>query len=181
MLKEERSDKIMELLRLHKYLSVDFLAEHLHYSPATVRRDITKLEKMGYAKKSYGGISLNDHTKPIIIREHEFSSEKSALCRSASKLVGDHDTVFIAGSSTTSQLVRFLADKKDITVVTTDLRLALSVEKMGIKCYCSGGLLKDGILTGCIANSTIQNLCYDICFFSVTGISDSGEMTVMTE
>ena len=46
MLKDERLDKIMELLSLHKYLSVDFLVNHLHYSPATVRRDITKLEKI---------------------------------------------------------------------------------------------------------------------------------------
>lgn len=30
MLKDERLDKIMELLSLHKYLSVDFLVNHLH-------------------------------------------------------------------------------------------------------------------------------------------------------
>lgn len=181
MLKDERLDKIMELLRIHKYLSVDFLVNHLHYSPATVRRDITQLEKMGHAKKSYGGICLNEHAKPIIIREHEFAAEKMLLCQRAAELVRDHDTVFIAGSSTTSYLGRFLADKKDVTVVTIDLRLALSLEKMGIKCYCTGGLVRDGMLTGCLANSTLRQLNYDICLFSVTGISDAGELTVITE
>jgi len=181
MLKDERLDKIMELLSLHKYLSVDFLVNHLHYSPATVRRDITQLEKMGYAKKSYGGICLNEHAKPIIIREHELTAEKAILCQHAAKLVEDHDTIFIAGSSTTTHLAKYLADKKDITVVTIDLRLAMSLEKMGIKTYCTGGLLCDGMLTGCLATATLKQLSYDVCFFSVSGISDDGELTVMTE
>jgi DeoR/GlpR family transcriptional regulator of sugar metabolism len=57
----------------------------------------------------------------------------------------------------------------------------MSLEKMGIKTYCTGGLLCDGMLTGCLATSTLRQLSYDVCFFSVSGISDDGELTVVTE
>ena len=66
---------------------------------------------MGYAKKSYGGICLNEHAKPLIIREHELTNEKGLLCREAAKLINDHETIFIAGSSTTYHLSKFLPEK----------------------------------------------------------------------
>lgn len=181
MLRDERIDKIMELLNQHKYLSVDFLVNHLHYSPATVRRDITQLEKMGYAKKSYGGICLNEHSKPLIIREHELTTEKNDICREASKLVKDNDVIFISGSSTTFHLSKFLSDKKDITVVTTDMKLALNLEKSGIRCYCTGGLVHDGILTGSFAINTLKQMSYDICFFSASAVTNNGELCVASE
>ena len=181
MLKDQRIDTIMELLRHHKYLSVHFLVNQLHYSPATVRRDICRLEKMGYAKKSYGGICLNEHAKPLIIREHELTNEKGLLCREAAKLINDHETIFIAGSSTTYHLSKFLPEKKDITVVTTDMKLALYLEKMGVRCYCTGGLIRDGMLIGHLAIETLRQMNYDTCFFSVSGISDDGELTVASE
>ena len=55
-------------------------------------------------------------------------------------------------------------DKKEITVVTIDLRLALTLEKMGVKCYCTGGMVRDGMLTGYLAINMIRQLNYDICF-----------------
>lgn len=181
MLRDERIDKIMELLNQHKYLSVDFLVNHLHYSPATVRRDITLLEKMGYAKKSYGGICLNEHSRPLIIREHELTAEKNNICREASKLVKDNDVIFVAGSSTTFHLGKFLLNKKDVTVITTDIKLALNLEKTGVRCYCTGGLLHDGILSGSFAVNTLKQINYDICFFSASGVTNDGEICVVSE
>lgn len=181
MLKDERIDKIMELLSQHKYLSVDFLVNHLHYSPATVRRDITQLEKMGYAKKSHGGICLDEREKPIIIREHELTTEKDLICREAAKLINANETVFIAGSSTTFHLSKYLPEKRDITVVTIDMKLALYLEKMGVRTYCTGGFLRGGMMTGNIAINSLRQMNYDICFFSVSGISDDGELSVISE
>ena len=181
MLKDERLDTIMGLITERKYITVDELTKKLHYSPATVRRDITQLVKLGYAKKSYGGVCLNEHARPIIIREHEGVPEKERICRKAAELVHDNDTVFIAGSSTTFHLGKYLAKKKDVTVITTDTRLALDLEGRGVRCYLTGGLMKDGMLNGYFAVAALRQMRYDICFFSATGLSGDGEITVVSE
>ena len=71
MFKDERADKIVEILNKRKYATVDYLVKELHYSPATIRRDLTYLESLGMVKKSYGGVSINDVSRPEIFREHE--------------------------------------------------------------------------------------------------------------
>lgn len=181
MLKDERLDAIMAFLAERKYITVEELTEKLHYSPATVRRDITQLVKLGYAKKSYGGVCLNEHARPIIIREHEDISEKEQICRKAAELIRDNDTVFIAGSSTSYHLGKYLAGKRDVTVVTTDTRMALDLEERGVRCYLTGGLMRDGMLTGCLAIGMLRQIRYDLSFFSASGLSDDGEITVVSE
>ena len=58
MLKNERAERIVEILREQKYTTVQMLVDRLHYSPATVRRDLVYLEGLGLVEKSYGGVSL---------------------------------------------------------------------------------------------------------------------------
>ena len=181
MLAQERLDTIMELLKQNKYLTVDFLVKELNYSPATIRRDISALVKAGYAKRSYGGISLAGRSKSVIVRDHEQVADKSAICKYAATLINDYDTVFIVGSSTVRHLLKHLQTKKNITVVTNDINLALDISLIGIKCYCTGGLVNDGMLTGFYAINTASKINYDICFFSASGISSDGEITVISE
>lgn len=181
MLREERLDTIMALLRRENYLTVERLADTLHYSKATVRRDLAQLVTAGLAKRTFGGVALDGHTKPIMVREHEDVAEKTALCRMAAARICGGDTVFIGGSSTTRQFMRFLSDKKDITVVTTDLSMALALEALGIRVYAVGGKLKDGMSIGGFAMQTVRQMSFDMCFFSASGLSDDGELTVMSE
>ena len=181
MLKEERLNAIMDLLRQEKYLTVESLVTKLHYSHATIRRDMAGLVKAGFARRSYGGIALDTHETPIVVREHENVPEKEALCRIAAECVNDDDTVFIAGSSTTRRLVRYLAAKRHITVVTQDVLLASAFEQSGIACYLTGGRMKDGMLVGHFARQTVEKLSFDACFFSASGVSDEGEVSVVSE
>lgn len=181
MLREERLDAIMTLLRREKYLSVTELAKDLHYSEATVRRDLTALVTAGLARRTFGGIALDEHIKPMLVREHENVAEKTSICRAASTLIKGNETVFIAGSSTTRRMVRFLENKKELTAVTPDLRLALELEALGIRVCMVGGRLKDGMAVGVFAADTVKEMSFDACFFSASGLSDGGEITVMSE
>jgi len=180
-MKNERAEKIMEILEIRKHASVEYLVNELHYSPATIRRDITMLEKSGIAKKSYGGVSINEHSKSIILREHEYVEEKKKIALAATKLISDNDTVFIVGSSTTHIMGTHITDRKNITIVTPDIRLAFFFNENGIKCYCIGGKVSDNMMTGCIAINTIRQMHFDICFFSISAISNDGNMSSPSE
>ena len=179
MLKAERIDRIFEIIKQNKYITVDALVDRVHYSPATVRRDLTNLAKMGLIVKSYGGVSLNDQAKPSIIREHENTADKINLCSLAQSLINDGDTVFVDGTTTTFFLHELLSKKKNITVVTTNLKLAIILGENNVKCFVTGGQVHDAtFLEGLYCADLLSKINFDVAFFSCGKISPSGEVAI---
>ena len=62
MLEVERFEKIMEYLREKKTAPVNVLAKRLFVSEATMRRDLSELERKGLVKRLHGGAILLDAT-----------------------------------------------------------------------------------------------------------------------
>ena len=52
----ERKEKILSALHFHESMSVQQMVELLKSSPATVRRDIVRLEEEGEVERYWGGI-----------------------------------------------------------------------------------------------------------------------------
>ena len=174
-MKYERADTILGILNKCKYTTVDHLVRELHYSPATIRRDLIYLESIGLVKKSYGGVCINDVTRPAFVREHENIDAKIRICRVAAELINDYDSVFIDGSTTTYFMNDFLDSKKEIIVTTSNLKLGICLEEKGLDCYVTGGKVVDtNMLSGTYAVDTINKMNFDICFFSAEAISDEG-------
>ncbi|MBR2870863.1 MAG: DeoR/GlpR transcriptional regulator [Clostridia bacterium] len=180
MFKQQRTDKVLEIIRENKYATVDFLVSKLHYSPATIRRDITYLADLGLVKKSYGGVSITGN-RPSIIREHENISAKISLCKTASDLIKDGDTLFIDGTTTTYFLGEHILNKKDITVVTTNLKLATFLGNHKVNCYVCGGQVHDvTMLLGPFVCDMINKFKFDIAFFSVGTINSNGQICLFS-
>lgn len=179
MLKEERLNQIMSLLKVHKFASVDFLVKELHYSPATIRRDITMLANSGVVNKVHGGVGLNEYS--VTIREHENVDKKRRICLEAAKLIPDHSTIFVVGSSTTYILSTLLIGKKDLTVITSDLKLAMHFGKNGVNSYCIGGKVYENTVAGSFAIDTLRRFHMDMCIFSVSAIGDDGNISSRDE
>ncbi len=181
MLKNERLSKIIDILHIHKYTTVDFLVNELHYSPATIRRDLVTLSNSGLIKKSYGGVGLNEYSKSVVVREHENVEDKKKIGVIAANLISDYDKILIIGSSTTYVLGTYISRSKNTTVFTTDMRLALYLDEKNIECYCLGGRASEGMLSGYITTNTLKQMNYDKCFFSVSSISNDGVMSSPSE
>lgn len=175
MIRDERLERIMEILKNCKYTTVERLVKELHYSPATIRRDLTHLENTGMVKKSYGRVFVNDISRPAILREHENMDAKIRICRAAAELIEDKAAVFIDGSTTTYFMSELLSKKKDIVVTTSNLKLGIYLEEKGIECYVTGGKVVDtNMLAGTYAVDTVNKMNFDICFFSAESISEEG-------
>ena len=58
MLAIERKNEILDKLRAEQRVLVSDLAEYYNVTEETIRRDLDKLEKEGYATKTYGGAIL---------------------------------------------------------------------------------------------------------------------------
>ena len=174
MLKNERIEQVLALLKSRKFCTVEELVQELHYSPATIRRDLTHLAQRGLIEKSYGGATYAG-TWAYTAREHQHTAAKMRLCLAAGDMIHDGDTVFVDGTTTTYFLRDALVKKQNLTVVTTSLKLALELGETNVKCYLPGGRLCDtAILGGPLAAEALQRFSFNISFISPKRVTRAG-------
>ena len=97
MIKNERFDSIMEILRREKYSTPNDLAKKLYVSAVTIRRDLKKLENDGLVTTCYGGVSIVSHDNrdvPLAIRENFNETIKMTLAKQAAGYITQGSTVF---------------------------------------------------------------------------------------
>lgn len=184
MYQQERLNAILRILKENHYATVDYLVEEIHYSPASIRRDLTLLEKQGLVKRSYGGVQINQVSDtPFKFRQHLMKLEKNKIAYVASKLIDNGDIVFLDGSTTAQFMGQYITEKKDIVVITNNIMLASYLKENGICVYCSGGELTElpGTLSGVIAANTFSSFHADKMFFSTDGVDQNGIITVKTD
>ena len=184
MYQSERMDEIMKIVKKNHYVTVDYLVKEIKYSPASIRRDLTILQKQGLVTRSYGGVTFKDaNNSPFKFRQHSMKTAKHAIAAKAATLVNNGDVVFIDGSSTCQYLGRFLIEKKGITVITCNMILADFLSENGIETYCTGGKVVEypGILGGDIMINSLSSFRVDIAFFASTAFSPDGQILAMGE
>lgn len=182
MLKEERYDKILEILEKENYVSAHKLSKLLYVSLPTVRRDLTELALRRQIIRSHGGAKKiqNEHiVAPLDFRKTINSAEKRKLCRKAAEFVQDNDIVFVDASTTTLQIAEFLSERKNLTVITNGIPLAATLVKKGLKTYCTGGEIFENSLAnfGSFAEDFIQKFNIDVLIFSCHGVNEKGILT----
>ena len=184
MYQQERMDEILKILKKYHYVTVDFLVEKIRYSPASIRRDLTLLQKQGLVVRSYGGVRLGDaNVAPFRFRQHSMKIAKNHIAQAAADLVKDNDIVYLDGGSTIQYIGHFLIEKKKITVLTCNMILADFLSEHGIATYCTGGRVVEypGILGGQIMLNTLANFNIDIAFFSSNAFTMDGKILSSTE
>ena len=184
MYQQERMDEIMKILKEYNYVTVDYLVKEIKYSPASIRRDLTLLEKQGLITRSYGGVTYKDaNISPFRFRQHSMKTAKNAIAKKAATLVKNGDVVFLDGSSTTQYMGHFLTEKKGITVVTCNMMLADFLSEHGINTYCTGGKVIEypGILGGTYMLESLEKFNIDIAFFSSTAFNLKGQILSLDE
>ena len=179
MYQKERLDEILELLHKYGYVTVKYLVNALHYSNATINRDLNVLESQGEIHRTHGGVEIAERKGvPLPFRYHKMKAEKLKIGKKASELVQDGETLFIDGSTTTEAMAEFLVDKKGITVITNNITLVMRLCEYGIKVICLGGTVveKPSMLGGDEAVESAMKYTADKMFFSTNYVSKDGKI-----
>ena len=177
MLSIERLDEILEYLKKHKSASVATLAQTLHIGEASIRRDLKKLQSNGFVKRTYGGAVLVkglDSEIPLYVREQERKSEKDIIGELAAQMVSDGDVIILDSSSTTYHMIKFLRNKKNLTVITNGAKTAIGLGELEqSKIFSTGGKLREFSLSyiGNTAQGFVENFYVDKLFFSCRAMS----------
>lgn len=181
-----RQREILSFLSSKHFASISEIAKDIFTSEATVRRDIKKLESMGYIKSVYGGVVLSEYHKepiPIYLRDSENSASKEKIAFEASKLIKDNSTVIFDSSSTVRRICKHIKSKNGLTVITNNLRVCQELKDSNIKVICTGGTLipKRECFVGHFAEEFIKSIKADMLFFSSQGLSENGDITDSSE
>ena len=183
MYPKERIDAVYNIIKENGYVTVKYLVEEMHYSNATINRDLNILEKQDLIKRSYGGVEIVEQKEvPLDFRYHKMKSAKNKMGKKAAELICDGDTVFIDGSTTTESIGKYITNKKDITVITSNLALVLYLSEFNIHTVCLGGSVVEipYMLGGQIAVENAMKYHADKAFFSTGVLSLDGKIGSIT-
>lgn len=178
----ERQKEILSMLQEGKMIRVGELAQILYVSEPTVRRDLSALEKQGLVRRVFGGVTLPEGAAdleiPFIIRKEEQKNAKASIARRAAKLVQPGDVVALDSSTTCFAMVPYLAEIKDIIVVTNGAKTAVELSRLGVRTISTGGELmaRSYMMTGRFATQTIEQMNYTKMFFSCRTLTPDGQV-----
>lgn len=146
----QREDRIIEAMRPSGFIAYRDLETLLDASPATIRRDLTRLEAAGAIVRVHGGARLADDRADPVLRlagtpfDQSITqnlSAKEAIGKAAATLCEPGEGVMIDGGTTTLQMCSHLAGL-DLQVLTNSLHIVNALlPQAGTKILLPSGAL----------------------------------------
>jgi DeoR/GlpR family transcriptional regulator of sugar metabolism len=174
---EDRRMTILNHLEMEGKVQVHHLSELLTVSTETVRRDLDRLEKEGKLRKVYGGavkMRMEMVEPPFLNRVQMMKPEKAAIGKLAASLVQDGETIMLDNGTTTIEIVPFLNDKTNVTLITNSIPiLNLAMETFRGRIIFAGGEVNQECraVTGTLADQMLDQFKVNKTFISASGIS----------
>ena len=187
MLAIERKNEILAKLRIEQRVLVSELSAHYGVTEETIRRDLEKLEREGYATKTYGGAIWGDSTKADLsytVRNKTNVEAKRRIAELVSHLIVDGDHIMLDDSSTSLYIAKQLKDKKHLTVITNSIEIVMELADVkGWTIMSTGGTLKSDSLAliGHQAEQMISNFHVDKSVISCKGVDPGNGVTDSSE
>jgi len=162
MKKMERLKRLQELLFKDHSITIDQIVLKLDISEPTARRDINFLLS-NYNKylRIANGIGLKNKGNPTEflfekkLKQH--TNQKNKIAERCEQLLEENETILLDSGSTCFFIAQQLV-KKNLKIITTDLRIALELNKhANISLYTIGGHLRQGHYT-LLGQIALQNL-----------------------
>lgn len=188
VLTQQRHEQILHHLNQNGQILVDNLAVLLDVSPSTIRRDLTEMESSGLLRRFHGGAELIQpllyepfrHSINFSNQEMVNTDEKRRIAKAAAMMIQSGETIAFSAGTTTTQITRYLAHVKKVTLVTNTVNVAMELsQRQDITVFVTGGYLSMGwfSLVGDTAVQAIKSLYFDKVFIGVNGIDVSSGLT----
>lgn len=178
MIKNDRQEQILEIIKKNKYASVQQLAQLTYASLPTIRRDLNYLSQNGYISRSHGGAAIISPSSvpPVNYRIEYAQNQKKAISKKAATFIRDGMVIFIDESTSASYLISELTKFKNITVITNGFVAINLLKEANVNFFCVGGEICSDCFAGSYAENFIRNFNADICFFSASSVSEDGKI-----
>ncbi len=179
--REERLELIYKAIQEKQKAFVPELAKQFSISESSVRLDLAELESHNLITRTHGGAILKSGLSNDIVtnldtindRITHFEKEKDAIARKTASIIEDGDTIIMDGGSTTKIVAKYLADKKNLTVITNSLILIPEfISNPNINFYVLGGLAykEHGVVVGYMTDECIAQFHPNKAILGIDGI-----------
>ena len=189
--KQDRATQVLHLLLQKGKGSIEELAAAVNASPASVRRDLIKLEERGLVNRTHGGAEVAgkmayepfrfDAAFPL--REERFAEEKRKIALAAAEMVADGETVALSPGTTTTQIARSLRHREGIHIVTSAVNIGMELSSLpNMRITLTGGAIRwpgSFSMVGATAFDGLQRLFFDKLFLGACGIHPEHGLTVI--
>jgi len=183
---EERKLLIRAFIEEHGKATVMDLCARFGVSSATIRNDLRDLEGAGVLLRTHGGAMVKSKTglEPDMgQRAAQMPENKRRIAEAALGLIEDGDIIILDTGSTLLELARLLPRRRDITVVTNDISIALQLEECDtVRVLVLGGIVRRGfhctLFHDLSSRTMLAGLAVDKAFMGVNSFSlDKGAST----
>lgn len=182
MLKDNRRQKIVELVNQNGSIKTSELTKLFKTTRQTIHNDLDMLTQKGLLKKVYGGaVRTSKSEEPSTEkRKVTYPTEKKHIGYAATQFINEKDTIFLDVSTTVNEMIPFLTSFKDLTIITNSIESAYLLSKhTNFHLIMIGGHVrnKDYATGGISALNELRNIFVDKSFFGAGGISTMAGLT----
>lgn len=172
---DERRNKILELIKEYKEISVNELSNILNVSLMTIRRDLQFLHDRNLIKRIYGGALFIETEKT---KKEELLYYRTLIAKFAAKFVEHKDTLFINTSGNSLMMTKYIT-KNNVTVITNNGKAITSAHGRGVSIILTGGELRypKESMVGDFAIKNLQTIFAKKAFIGCSGISETAGIT----
>jgi DeoR/GlpR family transcriptional regulator of sugar metabolism len=175
----ERRLQVLERLAADQAVEVSSLAREFGVSEMTIRRDLRRLDRDGFVRRTYGGATTRvvraagafEATQSARMLHH--AQEKRRIALRAAELTAGARVMFVGVGSTAEQFARLAAPRDGLLVITPSLVVAslLGTRRVGV--IMAGGMVRQDELNcvGPAAVETVQRYNTDIAVIGAAGVS----------
>ncbi len=175
----KRRNFILQQLHAEHAVAVEELAEALHVSPLTVRRDLDDLAARGLIERFYGGAKSIDggrsESDAPLLAVDDPEKIKHAIAKKAASFIKEGDTVLINSSTTAFHMFNVLTNM-NITIITNNANALYTVDDAKFELIFMGGSINSfkHSMVGALAIGALKEIRANKCFVGVSGISEDG-------
>jgi DeoR/GlpR family transcriptional regulator of sugar metabolism len=179
MFAQERHNSIRKIVREKQRLSFAELQKRIRVSPATLRRDLSELEKSGDLIRVHGGVLDPLYARTEISfdeRQQRFNAEKKSIATKVNEIIPAGSSVFVDAGSTCLEAGKLLMRRADIRLITHSVALVAAFSHAEASIICIGGELRkvSGALVGGTALDAFARLQFDFALIGATGLNSEG-------
>jgi DeoR family transcriptional regulator of aga operon len=177
LFRQERQDRIIDLLEMQKRVSVAALSERFGLSQTTIRSDLDALVQEGLVVRTHGGaIPVEDSGVEISfrLRRQLRSAEKRRIGAAAAAMIQDGAAIALDASTTALAIAAQIRDCRELTVITNGIYTALALlDTPGVTVFMPGGFLRcDSVsMVGGDGRELIQRYHVQRGFFGAKGFT----------
>lgn len=174
---EERKIAIADYIKRNGKATVADLCDRFGVSGATIRNDLRELVQRRLIARTHGGAMVTTKTSYELDakeRGAQNSEAKRLIAKNALELIDDGDILVIDTGTTTLELARLLGQRKNLTVVTNDIQIALFLEDVAsVNVVVVGGKVRKQFhcTVGVQGRTMLNGLTVDKAFMAANSFS----------